>query len=141
MTTTTTTTTYDDVLTAHGVEIPAHLEAQAAIPVVTGFQVQGDVAIIPTKPSAKKGTAVPPEGVAVVRGESGGNTHLLVAEGPVSWAAVGNRALLDLGVVTVPDGATAFLLHPEHGANAMGPGCYTVRRQREQADELRVVAD
>ncbi len=136
------TTTYGDLLSTHGVEIPAHLEEQAAIPVLTGMQMQGDVAIIPTKPSAKKSTPVPPSGVAVVRGESGGNTHLLVAEGPVSWApVVGNPTLLDLGVVTVPEGATAFLLHPEHGANAMGPGSYTIRRQREQADELRIVAD
>lgn len=137
-----TATTYDDVLTAHGVTIPAHLEAQAAIPVLTGLQVQGDVAIIPTRTRAKKGTPVPPAGIAVVQGESGGNTHLLVAEGPVSWApVVGNPTMLDLGVVTVPEGATAFLLHPEHGANAMGPGAYTIRRQREQADELRIVAD
>lgn len=136
------TATYGDVLAAYDVEIAAHLEAQAAIPVLTGLQVQGDVAIIPTGPSAKKGSLVPAEGVAVVRGESGGNTHLLVAEGPVSWApVVGNPTLLDLGVVTVPQGATAFLLHPEHGANAMGPGNYILRRQREQADELRVVAD
>lgn len=137
-----TATTYDAVLSAHGVTIPAHLEAQAAIPVLTALQVQGDVAIIPTRASAKKGNPVPPAGIAVVRGESGGNTHLLVAEGPVAWApVVGNPGLLDLGVVTVPEGATAFLLHPEHGANAMGAGSYTIRRQREQADELRVVAD
>lgn len=137
-----TATTYDDVLGAHGVTIPAHLEAQAAIPVLTGLQVQGDVAIIPVRASAKMGAPVPPSGIAVVRGESGGNTHLLVAEGQVSWApVVDNPDLLDLGVVTVPEGATAFLLHPEHGANAMGPGNYTIRRQREQADELRVVAD
>lgn len=137
-----TATTYGEVLTAHDVEIPAHLEAQAAIPVLTGLQVQGDVAIIPARPSMKKGQPVPPEGVAVVRGESGGNTHLLVAEGPVSWApAVGNPTMLDLGVVTVPEGSTAFMLHPEHGANAMGPGNYSLRRQREQADELRIVAD
>ena len=137
-----TAVTYDDVLSAHGVTIPAHLEAQAAIPVLCGLQVQGDVAIIPTRPSAKAGDLVPPAGVAVVRGESGGNTHLLVAEGPVSWApVVGNPDLLDLGVVTVPEGATAFMLHPEHGCNAMGPGNYTLRRQREQAEEIRRVAD
>lgn len=136
------TATYDAVLSAHGVTIPAHLEAQAAIPVLTCLQVQGDVAIIPTRPGMKKGTLVPSSGIAVVRGESGGNTHLLVTEGPVSWApVVGNPTVLDLGVVTVPKGATAFLLHPEHGANAMGAGSYTLRRQREQADELRMVAD
>lgn len=137
-----TATTYGDVLGTHGVEIPEHLEAQAAIPVLTGLQVQGDVAIIPMRPSAKKGQPVPPAGIAVVRGESGGNTHLLVSEGAVAWAPVTGRALdLDLGVVDVPEGATAFMLHPEHGCNAMGPGSYLIRRQREQADELRMVAD
>jgi hypothetical protein len=136
------TNTYGEVLTGYDVKIPAHLEAQAAIPVLGGLQVQGDVAIIPCRPSMKQGDAVPPTGVAVVRGESGGNTHLLVAEGLVTWAPVtGNPSLLDLGVVTVPEGSTAFLLHPEHGANGLAPGVYILRRQREQADELRLVAD
>jgi hypothetical protein len=137
-----TATTYLEVLSAHGVTIPDHLEAQAAIPVLAGLQVQGDVAVIPIRPGIKQGTAVPAAGIAVVRGESGGNTHLLVAEGAVSWApVVGTPNLLDLGVVTVDEEAIAYLLHPEHGANAMGPGAYTLRRQREQADELRAVAD
>lgn len=136
------TATYGDILDAHNVTIPEHLERQAAIPVLTGLQVQGDVAVIPQRPSMKKGSLVPATGVAVVRGESGGNTHLLVTDGAVTWAPVEGRATgLDLGVVDVPVGATAFLLHSEHGANAMGPGSYLIRRQREQADELRMVAD
>lgn len=136
----TTTTTYDRLLAAHGVEVPAHLEAQAAIPVLAGLQAQGDVAVIPDRASAKKGEPVPAAGVAVVRGESGGNTHLLVADGDVRWAPVAN-ALLDLGVVTVGPGAVAYLLHPEHGASGIAPGTYLVRRQREQADIIRQVAD
>lgn len=121
------------------IEIPEHLAADAEIPVLTGLQVQGDIAIIPTRPSAKLGVQVPADGVAVVRGENGGNTHLLVGEG-IEWAPVENFGQA-LGVLTVPSGATAFLLHPEHGGNAMGPGCYTLRRQREQADEIRLVQD
>ncbi len=138
-----TTATYADVLSPHGVAIPAHLEAQAAIPVVTGRpQVQGDVLVLPTQAGIKPGRPVPPDGIAVVRGESGGNTHLLVADGPVMWAPiVGDPDSLDLGVVTVPEGATAYLLHPEHGANAIGTGAYILRRQREQADVIRRVAD
>lgn len=135
-------TTYAEVLGAHGVEIPAHLEAQAEIPVLCGLQVQGDVAVIPARSSAKAGAPVPPEGVAVVRAEAGGNTHLLVAAGAVRWAPIEGRPdALDLGVVDVAKGATAYLLHPEHGANAMAPGSYLLRRQREQADAIRMVAD
>ncbi len=137
-----TTKTYGDILSAHTVEIPTHLQDQATIPIIAGLQVQGDVAVIPTRPSAKKGTQVPADGIAVVRGEMGGNTHLLVAEGPVSWApVVDNPGLADLGVVTVPDGATAYLLHPEHGCMGIGAGSYVLRRQREMADELRIVSD
>lgn len=138
----TATTTYGALLGAHDIEVPAHLEEQAEIPVLTGLQIQGDVAIVPTRPSAKQGRPVPPTGVAVVRGESGGHTHLLVGDGAVTWAPVEGRAGgQDLGVATVLKGGTAWLLHPEHGANAMGPGAYLIRRQREQADEIRLVAD
>lgn len=133
--------TYEQVMGAHDVEIPAHLLADAEVPVLTGLQVQGDVAIVPHRhgKSGAKPVTVPPEGVAVVRGESGGNTHLLVADGPVVWSPSSNE--MTLGQVTVPKGATAFMLHPEHGAMGMGPGSYLVRRQREQADEIRRVAD
>lgn len=97
--------------------------------------------MVPTRRSAKKGTLVPPEGIAVVRGEVGGNTHLLVAAGSVSWAVVQGDEQ-DLGVVDVETGATAYLLHGEHGANAMGgPGSYLLRRQRQQAEVVTTVAD
>ena len=43
--------------------------------------------------------------------------------------------------VVVPDGATAYVAHPEHGYMGVGPGVYEVRRQREMADVIRVVAD
>lgn len=132
--------TYSSILDRHQVEIPAHLEAQAEVPVVTGLQRQGDVIVIPQRAGKDKGTQVPPEGVAVVRGETGGNTHLLVADGKVAWRPVSGGGL-DLGAVTVEEGASAFLLHPEHGAQGIGPGSFLVRRQREQADEIRMVQD
>jgi hypothetical protein len=75
----------------------------------------------------------------VVRSEVGGNTHLLIGEG-LRWAPV-EQFGQNLGVVTVPNGGVGYLAHPEHGYLAMGPGAYTVRRQREQADEIRLVAD
>lgn len=126
------------LLTDHGVEVPAHLQADAEIPVICGLQVQGDIAIIPTRPGVDVGRPVPADGVPVVRGEAGGNTHLLVADGPVSWRPTDD---ITLGTVTVEEGAVAYLLHPEHGANGLGPGVYRLRRQREQADVIRVVAD
>ena len=132
--------TYEEVMGAHDVEIPAHLLADAEVPVLTGLQVQGDVAIVPHRAGkASETILVPPEGVPVVRGESGGNTHLLVADGAVVWSPSSNA--MTLGQVTVPKGATAFMLHPEHGAMGMGAGSYLIRRQREQAEEIRRVAD
>ncbi len=136
------TLTYDQALSAHDIEVPAHLVAQADVPVLTGLQFQGDLAIIPSTPSAKVGSPVPATGVQVVRGEASANTHWLDAyAGDVLWAPVTGSGQ-DLGVVTVPEGAVAVLTHTdEHGANAMGPGTYLIRRQREQADEIRTVAD
>ena len=138
-------TTYAAVLGAHHVEIPGHLVADAEVPVLAGMQRQGDIIVIPAKPGADTGQPVPADGVAVVRGESGGNTHLLVGDldspGPVTGRPAAGGDLLELGTVTVPDGAVAHLVHPEHGAQGIAPGCYRIRRQREQADEIRMVAD
>ena len=136
-----TTTSYASILGRHAVEVPPHLEAQAAVPVLTGAQRQGDIIIIPARPGADPGQPVPAEGIAVVRGEAGGNTHLLVADGPVCWRPTVGSDRLELGTITVPEGAVAWMLHPEHGAQGFAPGCYRVRRQREQADEIRMVAD
>lgn len=130
--------TYQSILDRHDVEVPAHLEQQAGVPVLAGMQRQGDVFVLPCLPGST-GEPVPPAGVAVVRGESGGNTHLLVADGPVRWRPESRG--VDLGVVTVSDGGAAYLLHPEHGAQGIAPGSYLLRRQREQADEIRLVAD
>lgn len=135
------TTTYAKVLARHGVEIPPHLEAQAAVPILTGAQRQGDIIVLPTAPGADAGTLVPADGIAVVRGEAGGNTHLLVADGPVCWRATAGGDAAELGTVTIPDGAAGYLLHPEHGAQGIAPGTYRIRRQREQADLERLVAD
>lgn len=138
-------TTYAAVLGAHDVEIPAHLLADAEVPVLTGMQRQGDIIVIPSAPGADAGTPVPAAGIAVVRGENGGNTHLLVGDldtpGAVMWRQTAGTDDLELGTVTVPDGAAAHLVHPEHGAQGIAPGTYRIRRQREQADQIRMVAD
>lgn len=128
-------------------DIPAADEALADIevPVLAGQpQRQGDVFVIPADPVAKVGEPVPVQGIAVVRGEATGNTHLLIAaDGPVFFLpAVQRVGSLDLGTVTVPDGSVAYLIHTdEHGANGIGAGTYRLHGKREQAEEIRRVAD
>lgn len=133
--------TLEETITRHGVEVHDYLDRESLVPIVSGLARQGDVIAVPAHvPPAS--TPVPAAGVPVVRGENGGNTHLLLGEGDVrfdGWAA--SAASLTLGVLTVAPGGTAFLAHPEHGYVGFGPGTYTFRRQREQADELRMVAD
>ena len=132
--------TLEQLMTKHDVEVPEHLIADAEVPVCRGMSRQGDVAVIPMRKGKVTGlAAVPPEGIPVVRGENGGNTHLLVADGPVLFAP--RTAGADLGTLVVPEDATAYLLHPEHGGQAIGEGMYTVRRQREQQREIELVRD
>jgi len=134
--------TVTSIMSRHQIASPAHLEVQADVPLRTGIQRQGDVLVAPMRPGQVAGLApVPAEGVPVVRGESGGHTHLLVAEGDVTWAPAGGREPLMLGTVCVGPDSAAYLIHPEHGATGMAPGLYGIRRQREQADEIRLVAD
>lgn len=131
--------TLTDVMTPHGVAVPEHLEAQADVRLLTGLQRQGDLFIVPMKPGKVAGLEpVPPEGIPVVRGEAGGNTHLLIADGPVFYA---RRDGQDLGTCVVEEGGAAYLIHPEHGASGMAPGTYGLRRQREQSDAVRLIAD
>jgi hypothetical protein len=110
------------------------------IPTVTGRpQAQGDLIVVPTKPgkSARPTKPIPDSGVVLVRG-NGGHAHVLIGAG--TWTP-GTADSLDLGVVQVPDGGEAFLIHEEHGALGVGPGCYRVGQQQEVWDEIRRVAD
>jgi len=127
----------------HGITVEDHLDLDDLVPVHTGLQRQGDVLIVPTLGNAKPATTpVPAAGVPVVRGEAGGNTHAIVADGPVFCdTRQASTTDLTLATLTVPDGSVAYLAHPEHAYTGIGPGTYTLRRQREQADELRIVAD
>jgi hypothetical protein len=126
-----------------GVEIHDHLDRELSIPLLTGMQRQGDVLVRP-HPNRKPATSlVPAVGVPIVRGENGGNTHLLLTEsGTVTWDWLpASGTDLTLGVLTVADGSAALLAHPEHGYMRIGAGNYTIGRQREQADEIRRVED
>lgn len=128
----------------HGVDVLEHLDRDALVPALAGLQAQGDVIVVPAPMVGGRLTepcgAVPADGVVVVRGENGGNTHLLLAEGDVRYDPDSGGGLR-LGALRVPVGAVAYLAHPEHGYLGIAPGAYEIRRQREQADELRLVAD
>jgi len=78
------TLTVREAIAQTGIEVLEHLDREVQIPLIVGPQAQGDVLVIPTPASSVATTAVPRVGVAVVRGEVGGNTHTLLAEtGPV----------------------------------------------------------
>ena len=137
-------TTLADATAYTGLDVLDHLDRDADIPVVADAPaMQGDVAVIPA-PTAPPATVPMPESVAVVRGENGGNTHSLhPVGGACSWQAHAATSPVDmsLGVLTVPEGSQALLLHPEHGALLIDPGTYEIRRQREYAGEWAYVAD
>lgn len=141
------TITLGNILDQAGIGTLGVLDTQIDVPILTGLaQAQGDLIVLPRPNKAAATTPIPTAGVMVVRAESsGGNTHSLHSwDGPGCFYDERTRsdAQLVLGVLTVPDGATAYMVHTEeHGANAFGPGTYEIRRQREQADIIRVVAD
>ncbi|WP_214322972.1 hypothetical protein [Nonomuraea sediminis] len=132
--------TIEQAIATFGVTVDEHLDRQAEIPILSGLQFQGDVAVVPvTREPAR--TPIPTSGVPVVRGQAQANTHLLVATGAAFFSPDQSGRALVLGVLTVEEGATAYLAHPEHAFTGIAPGTYELRRQREQADEVRLVAD
>lgn len=138
---TTTTTTLAALVDEHGVDVLDHLDRQVAVPNLTGIQRQGDVLIVPTPNAAQATTPVGRAGTPVVRGENGGNTHAVVGDGVLCDTRQASATNLTLAVLTVPEGKVAYLAHPEHGYTGIGAGTYTLRRQREAADEIRLVQD
>lgn len=112
------------------------LTQDVEVPVLSGPQCQGDLIVVPVK-AAKPGEPVPAMGEVLLVGR-GGNAHVLA--GDAYWTpTAGERQ--GLGVLVVPEGGVAFLLHREHGGNGIGPGAYLIRRQREQSTEIRIVQD
>lgn len=137
------TATILDLTQAHGLALVTDYADDFEVPVSTGLQRQGDVIVVPSR-DVSASTPVPAAGCPVVRGESGGNTHAIYADaGAGVLCDTRTPAPGDLVVATlvVPEGATAWLGHPEHAYTGVGPGRYEVRRQQEQADTLRLVAD
>lgn len=148
------TVTTRQVLNRAGISIPDELVADLTVPVVVGKpQRQGDVSIVPaemekvpykmSKAELDALEVVPAEGVAVVRGEATGNTHLLQSEPGLPAAKFSRRSAgLILGVCVVPEGGVAHLIHTdEHGVNSFGPGTWVFRGKREKTEVDRRVQD
>ncbi len=136
--------TLGSVLAKAGVDTDAVFDTSIEVPVLTGNQRQGDVIVI-TRPNKQATTPLLATGVQVVKAEASSNTHTLhnlTGECFYDESVSGGETGLVLGVLTVPPGAEAYLVHTEeHGANAIGEGTYEIRRQREFAGEWRRVAD
>lgn len=130
-----------EAIAKYGTDLLDYLERDAEVPTITKAGMQGDVSILRvTKGPAVK--PVPASGVAVVRGENGGNTHSLHGDGQIFWDTDDREAApLLIGRLTVPEGSEAVLAHPEHGFLSIAPGTYEIGRQREFAGEWRMVAD
>lgn len=143
-----TTKTLSDLVDATGLAVLEHLEAEAEIPVLRALQCQGDVIAVPLDlPGFKNAAAVhphavwidvPPEGLDALRGQ---HPHIIVADlGTCRWTTqVNDPSGLSLGILEAS--APVHLLHPEHGGTGLAAGTWLLRRQREQAEEQRLVAD
>ncbi|WP_142995505.1 hypothetical protein [Mycobacterium persicum] len=134
------THTLMDLEARYGLTHHDYLDRNAEVPTVSSLGFQGDVAIIRCD-SLTARTPIPVAGYPVVRGEVGANTHLLVGDGFYDASTSASPQDLRLGVLTAPEGGTTLLSHPEHGGILIAPGSYEIRRQREMAEEMRMVAD
>jgi hypothetical protein len=135
------TATLGELIGRHGVDVLEHLDRQVEVPVLDGLQFQGDLAVIPDLQNLAADRAaqeVPAAGIAVIEAVGGGHEHRLLPTGELTmFAPLGGGQDLGVLVTTAP----AYLAHPEHGYLGIAPGSYLLRRQREQADEERLVAD
>lgn len=120
------------------------------VPTIVGQpQAQGDLLILdwqedvaPEQRAADvaEATPLPAAGEVVLLGDNG-HAHLLTGDENVSWFRYPGTANQTLGVVVVKPGGLAVLEHEEHGDSHIGEGVYVIRRQREQAEVTRLVAD
>lgn len=139
--------TISELNTTYGLTLTTDYPADFDVPVSTGMQRQGDVLVTPVPtaaPHLAPTTPVPATGCPVVQGESGGNTHAIYADDGSGVTCDTRAPAVDDLVVArlhVPEGQTAWLGHPEHAYSGIGPGHYEVKRQREMADQMRIVAD
>lgn len=108
-------------------------DAAFGIPALSGPQRQGDVLILPAAPAAT--TPVPASGTVVVDGQNLGNSHVIYAVGGTVYCDIVAPRGEDLRVatLTVPNGSTAYLAHPEHAYLGVAAGSYQIRLQRQHA--------
>jgi hypothetical protein len=137
-----------ELISQHGIDVSAHLDRNADIPVLTGPQAQGDIAIRPVRPRrlglggsrflgrvasrrrARAVTPIPARGFVVAVGREG-HEHLLLP-GPARFdPARQSPGELLIGILTVPAGSEAYLAHDQHGYLGIGPGTYEIGGQRE----------
>jgi len=137
-----TTATLGQLIEKHGFDVLDHLDRDLEIPVHAGLQAQGDLFIIPADPNRRigHGTAVPLDGIAVIEAVNGGHEHRLFAGQPgTAFFTPAGPGGQDIGLLECTE--PAYIAHPEHAYAGIAPGSYMLRRQREQADQERFVAD
>ena len=81
---------------------------------------------------------VPPQGVTLVQGA---HPHVLSADPGTCRYTLDVTDSAGLAVAVIEAAAPVWLLHPEHGGTGLAAGTWAIRRQREQAQEARMVAD
>jgi hypothetical protein len=142
--------TLEQAISTFGVEVDEHHQRELEIPIIDGDQAQGDVMVLKADTPAPTdeeiaANLVPQAGIAVVRGENGGNTHLLLASGTVAWfpSPTAGESVDDLvlGTAYIAEGSVGYLAHPEHAYSGLAAGSYTISRQREAGELNRYVAD
>ena len=136
-----TTATLGQLIDRYGFDVLDHLDRDVEIPIHAGLQAQGDLFIIPVGPNSdSQGVPVPLDGIPVIEAVGGGHEHRLFAGQPgtafFTPAGPGNQ---DIGLLECVE--SAYIAHPEHAYAGIAPGRYALRRQREQADRERFVAD
>jgi len=134
--------TLGQLIETHSFDVLDYLDRDVEIPVLSGLQVQGDLIIIPCAFSVLNKTSrpqkVPPEGIAVIPATGSGHEHRLFAS-VAGTASLATGSSTDIGILTCTE--PAYIAHAEHAYTGVAPGCYTLRRQREQGEEERLVAD
>ena len=136
-----TTATLRQLIDKYGFDVHDHLDRDLEIPVHAGLQAQGDLFIIPADPNRdSQGAPVPLDGIPVIEAVGGGHEHRLFAgqPGTAFFTPAGAREQ-DIGLLECTE--SAYIAHPEHAYAGIAPGTYILRRQREQADWDRFVAD
>jgi hypothetical protein len=131
--------TLENLTAETGLPVDPHLVLDLVIPVLDGFQAQGDLLVAPlpalrgqvTVRATASWQEVAPSGVELLRGAAGGNAHTLVADpGTCVWTTdVTDTEGLALAIVDAM--APVYLLHREHGGAGIAAGTYVIRRQRE----------